>query len=214
VNRLEQLASFENVVAPFAGIITNRQVDVGSLVTADANMGTPLFSLAHTDVLRVQVYVPQNDFFGLKDGQAAEVTVPELPGRVFHGQLARNAGALQPDTRTVLAEVDVDNADGVLAAGLYAIVHLKVPRNYPVFVVPSQAVIFDKNGLSAAVYEDGVVRLRRLDLAADEGSVVEVRGGLRHGDRLILNPPIAATDGMRVTATSSAENAAGGASTE
>jgi multidrug resistance efflux pump len=112
VNRLEQLASFENVVAPFAGIITNRQVDVGSLVTADANMGTPLFSLAHTDVLRVQVYVPQNDFFGLKDGQAAEVTVPELPGRVFHGQLARNAGALQPDTRTVLAEVDAA-ADGM-----------------------------------------------------------------------------------------------------
>jgi multidrug efflux pump subunit AcrA (membrane-fusion protein) len=148
------------------------------------SVGTPLFSNAHTDVLRVEVYVPQNDFFGLKDGQAAEVTVPELPGRVFHGQPARNAGPLQPDTRTVLAEVDVDNADGVLAAGLYAIVHLKAPRNYPVFVVPAQVVIFDKNGLSAAVYDDGVLRLRRLDLAADEGSVVEIRGGLRQGDRL------------------------------
>ena len=200
VNRLEQLAGFEKVKAPFDGVITSRQVDVGSLVTADANNGTPLFSIAHTSVLRVQVYVPQNDFFGLKDGQAAEVTVPELPGRVFPGTLARNAGALQPDTRTVLAEVDVDNANGTLAPGLYAIVHLRVPRTYPVFVVPSQAVIFDKNGLSAAVYDNGMIHLRKLDLAADNGASVEVRAGLRPGDRLVLNPPIGVTDGMRATA--------------
>jgi RND family efflux transporter MFP subunit len=199
VSRLEQLTSFEKVTAPFDGVITSRQVDVGSLVAADANSGTPLFSIAHTNVLRVQVYVPQNDFFGLKDGQAAEVTVPELPDRVFHGRLSRNAGALQPNTRTVLAEVDVDNADGALAAGLYAIVRLKTPRNYPVFVVPSQALIFDKDGLSAAVYDDGAVHLRRLNLAADDGASVEVRAGLQPGDQLILNPPIGVTDGMKVT---------------
>lgn len=199
VSRLEQLTSFEKVTAPFDGVITSRQVDVGSLVAADANSGTPLFSIAHTNVLRVQVYVPQNDFFGLKDGQAAEVTVPELPDRVFHGRLSRNAGALLPNTRTVLAEVDVDNADGALAAGLYAIVRLKTPRNYPVFVVPSQALIFDKDGLSAAVYDDGAVHLRRLNLAADDGASVEVRAGLQPGEQLILNPPIGVTDGMKVT---------------
>jgi RND family efflux transporter MFP subunit len=202
VSRLEQLTSFERVVAPFDGVITSRQVDVGSLVTADANSGTPLFSIAHVSKLRVQLYVPQDDFFGLKDGQEADVTVPELPGRVFHGTLARTASALQPDTRTVLAEVDVDNADGALTAGLYAVVHLKQPRAYPVMVVPSPAVLFDAGGLSAAVYDNGVARIRHLDVAADNGATVEVRAGLHPGDQIILNPPIGVTDGMRVTTAS------------
>jgi RND family efflux transporter MFP subunit len=208
VNRLEQLTGFERVLAPFDGVITGRQVDVGSLVAADANSGTSLFTIAHTNVLRVQIYVPQDNFFGLKDGQEAEVTVPELPGRVFHGRLARNASALQPDTRTVLAEVDVDNGDGVLAAGLYAIVHLKEPRTYPVTIVPSPAVMFDKNGLNAAVYENDVARLRHLDVAADDGASVEVRAGLQPGEQLILNPPIGLTDGMRVTTSPNSERIA------
>jgi RND family efflux transporter MFP subunit len=209
VNRLEQLTGFERVVAPFDGVITSRQVDVGSLVTADASSGTPLFSIAHTDVLRVQVYVPQDAFFGLKDGEQAEVTVPELPGRVFQGMVARNASVLQPETRTLLAEVDVNNADGTLTAGLYAIVHLKEPRPNPVILVPSQAVIFDKDGLSAAVYENGEARLRRLDVEADDGAQVAVRAGLSGGDQLILNPPIGVVDGMRVTTTSEARPVAG-----
>ena len=199
VGRLEQLTSFERVVAPFDGRITSRQVDVGSLVTANENSGTPLFSIAHTDVLRVQIYVPQGDYFGMKDGDEAEVTVPELPGRVFQGRLARNASALQPDTRTVLAEVDLENRDGALAPGVYTIVHLHEPRQYPVISVPSNATIFDKDGLQAAVSDNGVVHLHRLDVAADNGATVEVRGGLRAGERLILNPPIGATDGMHVT---------------
>jgi RND family efflux transporter MFP subunit len=198
VGRLEELTAFERVVAPFDGVITSRQIDVGSLVTADANSGTPLFSIAHTDVLRVQIYVPQEDYFGLRDGQQAEVTVPELPGRVFHGRLARNASALQADTRTVLAEVDVENTDGTLAPGIYAVVHLDQPQLYPVESVPSQALIFDKDGLQAVVYQNGVARLRHLDVAADDGRTVDVRAGLQPGDRLILNPPIGVTDGMRV----------------
>jgi RND family efflux transporter MFP subunit len=198
VDQLVQLTGFERVVAPFDGVITSRQIDVGSLVTANANSGTPLFSIAHTDVLRVQIYVPQDDYFGLKVGQQAEVTVPELPGRVFHGRLARNASALQSDTRTVLAEVDVDNRDGALAPGIYTVVHLDQPRLYPVVSVPSQALIFDKDGLQAAVDENGVARLRHLDIADDNGGTVDVRGGLQAGDRLILNPPIGVTDGMRV----------------
>jgi RND family efflux transporter MFP subunit len=199
VGQLEQLTGFERVVAPFDGVITSRQIDVGSLVTANANSGTPLFSIAHTSVLRVQIYVPQEDYFGLRDGQQATVTVPELPGRVFHGRLARNASALNADTRTVLAEVDVDNADGALAPGIYTVVHLDEPRLHPVMSVPSQALIFDKDGLQAAVDENGVARLRHLDVAADDGGTVEVRAGLQAGDRLILNPPINVTDGMRVT---------------
>jgi RND family efflux transporter MFP subunit len=210
VNRLEQLTGFERVVAPFDGVITSRQVDVGSLVTADASSGTPLFSIAHTDVLRVQVYVPQGAFFGLKDGEQAEVTVPELPGRVFQGIVARNASALQPETRTLLAEVDVNNADGTLTAGLYAIVHLKEPRPNPVILVPSQAVIFDKDGLSAAVYENGEARLRRLDVEADDGAQVAVRAGLNASDQLILNPPIGLVDGMQVATASEARLPGGG----
>jgi RND family efflux transporter MFP subunit len=199
VDQLEQLTGFERVVAPFDGVITSRQIDVGSLVAANANNGTPLFSIAHTNVLRVQIYVPQEDYFGLKDGQQAEVTVPELPGRVFHGQLARNASALSDATRTVLAEVDVNNQDSTLAPGVYTIVRLEEPRLYPVISVPSQAILFDKDGLRAAVDDNGVVRLRHLDVAADDGGTVDVRSGLRAGDRLILNPPIGVTDGMRVT---------------
>jgi RND family efflux transporter MFP subunit len=195
VSRLEQLTGFERVVAPFSGVITARLVDVGSLVAADAASGSPLFSIDRTDVLRVQIYVPQDAFFGLKDGNSAAVTVPELPGRVFHGQVARNASSLQQQTRTMLTEVDVDNAEGALTAGLYGVVHLQEPRAQPVVLVPSGAVIFDKDGLSAATYEHGEVRLRHLDLEADDGAQVAVRGGLKQGDLLILNPPVGVTDG-------------------
>jgi multidrug efflux pump subunit AcrA (membrane-fusion protein) len=129
---------------------------------------------------------------------------------VFQGIVARNASALQPETRTLLAEVDVNNADGTLTAGLYAIVHLKEPRPNPVILVPSQAVIFDKDGLSAAVYENGEARLRRLDVEADDGAQVAVRAGLNTSDQLILNPPIGLVDGMRVATASEARLPGGG----
>ena len=200
VNRLTELTGFERVIAPFDGVITARQIDVGNLVTADAATGTSLFSIARTETLRVQVYVPQEYFFGLKDGQDATITVPQLPGRVFHGRVARNAAALATDTRTLLAEVDVDNRDNALSAGLYGIVHLAVPRFAPVVSLPTQAVIFDKNGLSAAVVEDGRIAIRHLDVAEDDGAQVQVRGGLKDGDRVILNLPVDLTPGMKVTA--------------
>ena len=187
VGQLEQLTGFERVVAPFDGVITSRQIDVGSLVTANANSGTPLFSIAHTNVLRVQIYVPQTDYFGLKDGQQAEVTVPELPGRTFHGRLARNASALQDATRTMLAEVDVDNQDGALAPGIYTVVHLQEPRLFPVISVPSQALVFDKDGLQAAVYQDGVARMRHLDVAADNVASA-VKGARRFECRRPTHP--------------------------
>jgi RND family efflux transporter MFP subunit len=198
VNRLAQLTDFEQITAPFDGVITSRLIDVGSLVTADANSGTPLFSIDRTDVLRVRVYVPQTDYFGIKDGDRATVTVPELPDRVFEGKVARNARTLAAGTRTLLTEVDVNNKDGVLTAGLYGIVHFQVRRSNPVVLIPSQAVIFNKDGLSAAVVSNGKVELRKLELEADNGVNVEVRIGLRPGDRVILSPPANITDGMRV----------------
>ena len=198
VNRLAQLTDFEQITAPFDGVITSRLIDVGSLVTADANSGTPLFSIDRTDVLRVRVYVPQTAYFGIKDGDRATVTVPELPDRVFEGKVARNARTLAAGTRTLLTEVDVNNKDGVLTAGLYGIVHFQVRRSNPVVLIPSQAVIFNKDGLSAAVVSNGKVELRKLELEADNGVDVEVRIGLRPGDRVILSPPANIADGMRV----------------
>jgi RND family efflux transporter MFP subunit len=198
VNRLAQLTDFEQITAPFDGVITSRLIDVGSLVTADANSGTPLFSIDRTDVLRVRVYVPQTAYFGIKDGDRATVTVPELPDRVFEGKVARNARTLAAGTRTLLTEVDVNNKDGVLTAGLYGIVHFQVRRSNPVVLIPSQAVIFNKDGLSAAVVSNDKVELRKLELEADNGVDVEVRIGLSPGDRVILSPPANIADGMRV----------------
>jgi RND family efflux transporter MFP subunit len=200
VNRLAELTAFERVTAPFSGIITARQIDTGSLVTADQTGGTPLFSIARTDLLRVQIYVPQEDVFAIHDGQDATVSVPQLPGRVFHGTVARNAGALATDTRTLLVEVDVNNQDATLSAGLYGIVHLQQKRDTPVVLVPSEAVIFNKDGLSVAVVDDGRAVIRHLDVLADDGAQVEVRAGLAPGDRIILNPPANITTGMKVRA--------------
>ena len=148
-----------------------------------------MFAIAHNDVLRVQVYVPQEYVFGLSNGQDATITVPQLPGKTFHGRVARNAAALASNTRTLLAEVDVDNRDGALSPGLYGIVHLQEPRQEPIVTVPTQAIIFDKNGLSVAVLEDGKIQIRHLDVAADNGATLEIRAGLKSGDQVILSPP-------------------------
>ncbi len=199
VSRLEELTGFEKVVAPFDGVITQRHIDVGSLVTADVSSGTPLFDIAHSSVLRIQIWVPQDAVFGLKDGATAEVRVPEIADRVFHGTVARNANALQAGTRSRLTEVDVDNADGTLFPGLYCTVRLFIERLQPVISIPSQAVIFNKNGLSAAVYEDGRVKIKPLDVLADNGAELEVRAGLSPDDEVILSPPVNIRDGMRVS---------------
>jgi RND family efflux transporter MFP subunit len=200
VTRLEVLTGFEHVTAPFEGVITERRVDVGDLLTADNSSGTSMFSIDRTDVLRIQVFVPQDSVFALKDGYEAKITVSELPGRVFSGKIARNASSLQPGTRTLLTEVDVPNPKGELHAGVYCRVLFDIPRLEPTIIIPSQAVIFNKNGLSAAVYENGIAQLRRLNLLRDNGAQVEVRAGLRPGDRIILNPPVNIRDGMRVDA--------------
>jgi RND family efflux transporter MFP subunit len=200
VNRLQQLTDFEKITAPFDGVITGRFIDVGSLVTADAASGSPMFSIARTDVLRVQIFVPQSAYFGVKDGDHATVIVPELVNRSFDGTVARNTQALNTGTRTLLTEVDVDNKNGELTSGLYCVVRLQLHRSGPVVRLPSQAVIFDKDGLSAAVVADGKVQFRKLELEADNGGDVDVRAGLLPGDRVILSPPVNLTGGMQVKA--------------
>lgn len=200
VDRLQQLTEFERITAPFDGVVTSRLIDVGSLVTADAASGTPLFSMARTDELRVQVFVPQAATFGIKDGDPATITVAELPGRTFTGRVARNAQALSAATRTLLMEVDVDNKDGALAAGLYSVIHLQVRRPNPVITIPSTAVIFNQDGLRVAVVSDGKVELRKIELDVDNGANVDVRSGLKDGDRIILSPPANVSDGMKVSA--------------
>ena len=198
VARLEELTSFERVVAPFDGVITARNVDVGDLVMADNAGGTSMFTMDRTDVLRIQVYVPQDSVFAIKDGFEAEITVPEIPGRVFQRQDRAERQFLAARYPHAFDRGGCRNPNGELQAGIYCRVHFDIPRLEPVIIVPSQAVIFNSNGLTAAVYENGVARIRHLDLLRDDGAQVEVRAGLNPGDRIILSPPIDIRDGMRV----------------
>ena len=196
---LSQQQVYQTVVAPFDGHITQRNVDVGSLVQADANTGTDMFTLMNDDVLRIQLYVPQDQAFGVAPGVEAVARVPELPGREFPGTVTRIADALQPGTRTLLTEVDMPNPDHALPAGVYCTVELKIPRKTPSLIVPAAAIVFNVDGLSVMVVEDGVARVRRVTESRDFGTTVELSAGVKDGDQVILNPPVDLTDGHKVT---------------
>jgi len=198
IARLERLQSYERVVAPFDGAITLRNIDIGSLVTADATSGTPLFAISHDEVLRVQVHVPQDVALQLKPGMEATLDVPELPGRKFTGKVARTANALDPNTRTLLVEADIDNPDRTLTPGLYGTVHFIVPRPTPVIMVQSSALIFDQHGMWVATYADGVARLQKVDIGEDDGAQVQIAMGLEPGQDLIINPPAGIETGAKV----------------
>jgi RND family efflux transporter MFP subunit len=195
---LHQQKIYQSVVAPFDGVITQRNVDVGALVQADATGGTFLFTLMHSDTIRIQLYVPQDEALGVVPGVQAVVHVPEMPGRDFPGTVTRIADALQPGTRTLLTEIDVPNPEHALTPGLYCYVELKIPRKTPSLVVPSEAVIFNRDGLSVAVVEDGVARIHPVTVVRDFGTTVEVSAGVKDGDQVILNPPVDLTDGRKV----------------
>jgi RND family efflux transporter MFP subunit len=198
VARLEKAQSYSQVIAPFDGVITQRSIDTGSLVTADSTAGSPMFAIARTNVMRVQVYVPQDAALGLKEGITAAITVPEMPGRSFTGHVARTAEALQAGTRTLLAEVDVDNADGALAAGAYCTVKFAVPRANPVLEIPAEALIFNRDGTQVAVYQDGKANIRKVSLAEDDGDHVDIATGLQPTDRVIVSLPVDLVDGAPV----------------
>ena len=195
---LNQQKAYQSVVAPFDGVITQRNVDVGALVQADAASGTFLFTLMQSDVLRIQLYVPQDEAFGVAPGVEAVIRVPEMPGRDFPGKVTRIADALQPGTRTLQTEIDVPNSERVLEPGIYCYVELKIPRKTPSLIVPSEAVVFNRDGLNVVVVNDGVAHIRHIDAVRDLGTTVEVNAGVKEGDQVILNPPVDLTDGRKV----------------
>jgi RND family efflux transporter MFP subunit len=195
---LLQHKSYQRVVAPFDGVVTQRNIDNGSLVQADAAGGMPMFTVMHSDVIRIQLYVPQDQAFGLQKGVGAIVRVPEMPGVEFRGTVARVASALQPGTRTLQTEIDVPNKEGMLTPGTYCEVELQIPRKTMSLIVPAEAVIFNRNGLSAAVVENGIVHLRKLTVVRDRGTTLEVSAGVADGDQVILNPPVDISEGRTV----------------
>jgi RND family efflux transporter MFP subunit len=195
---LRQQKDYQSVVAPFEGVITQRNIDVGSLVQADATTGTFMFTIMQNDVIRTFVYVPQDQAFGLAPGVDAVVRVPEIPGRAFHGKVTRIADALQPGTRTLLTEIDVPNPGGALYPGIYCTVELHIPRKVPSLTVPADAIIFNADGLHVAVLEDGIAHFRKVTVTRDMGISVEVSDGVKPGDQVILHPPVDLADGSKV----------------
>lgn len=195
---LQQQKAYQRVVAPFEGVITQRNIDVGSLVQADATSGTFMFTLQQGNVIRTQVFVPQDAAFGLKPGIEAVVHVPEIPDRAFPGKVTRIADALQPGTRTLLTEVDIPNPDSALSSGIYCTVDLHIPRKMPSFRISADAIIFNQGGLQVAVVESGVAHLRKIGIVRDLGREVEVNSGVKRGDQVILNPSVDLAEGSRV----------------
>jgi RND family efflux transporter MFP subunit len=197
---LHQNRAYASVVAPFDGTITQRNVDVGSLVQGNANTGTFMFEIMQKDVIRVRVYVPQDAAFGVAPGIEAIVRVPEIPGRTFRGKVTRIAEALQTGTRTLLTEIDISNPDGALQPGTYCTAELNILRKTPSFLVPADATIFNQNGMQVAVIKDGTAHIHKVSVTRDLGTQVEVDDGVEQGDLVIINPPIALSEGSKVRA--------------
>jgi HlyD family secretion protein len=203
VNRLRTLTAFENVRAPFDGVVTVRNIDVGDLVNADTGGGTPMFTVLRDDVLRVSVHVPQSLATAVHDGLDAKIQVFELPGRTFAGKVARSSGALLSSSRTLSVEVDVNNAAHVLRSGLFVNVSFAVPREHPNVVVPAEALIFNGQGLRVAVVNaDKSIHLQPVTVYRDTGSMVELSAGLNGGENIVLNPPTSLREGGSVRVTS------------
>jgi len=195
---LRQQKDYQKVVAPFDGVVTQRNIDNGSLVQADAASGTSLFALSRGDVIRIQLHVPQDAATGVSAGVPARISVPEMPGRIFTGKVARVADTLQSNTRTLLTEIDVPNPEGSLTPGTYCTVELLIPRKAPSFLVPGDAVIFNRGGVQVAVVDEGVARFRKVAVTRDFGTEVEVNDGVKAGERVILTPSVDLVEGTAV----------------
>jgi RND family efflux transporter MFP subunit len=208
VQRLEELVSFERIVAPFDGVITARNLDIGQLITATGSTSTSggansankeIFDVSAVRTLRVFINVPQIYSPDAKNGMIAKLTLPQYPGRTFEGKLVRSSDAVDPATRTLLAEVDVDNRSGQLLPGSYTEVHLNVSSEAPVLIVPVSALILEPDGLRVAtVDENHHVHMAHITPGRDYGTTVEVLAGLKPGDSIVGNPPDSLTDGEEV----------------
>ena len=200
VQRLEQLQSFEKIYAPFSGVITARGVDVGQLI--NGGNGTELFRISALNVLRVYVNVPQLYSQSAVPGTLAQLTLSEFPGQTFTGKLVRTAKAIDPASRTLLVEIDVDNKDGKLMPGAYAQVHLAVRNAVVPMIIPVSALIFRSEGLQVGTVVKGSngdqSKLVHVVLGQDDGSTVQVIHGLESDSQVIQNPPDSLIDGEPV----------------
>ena len=201
VRRLQQLQSFENIYAPYNGIVTARNTDIGDLITGGSSSsaaGRPLFQLAEPGTLRVFVAVPEIYTPFVRTGGTATLTADEYPGQTFEGNIARNASAIDPATRTLNVEVDVANPTGKLLPGAYLTVHFKVPTTGSNLTIPSNTLIFRAQGMQVGVVRDGKAQLVPVRIAADHGATVEVASGLTREDAVILDPSDSMVSGMPV----------------
>lgn len=197
LRRLEELRGFARVTAPFEGTVTARDVDVGDLITAGS--AKQLFRLAQTDRLRVYARVPQTGAIAVAPGQHAELLVPERPNRVFPATVARTAGAISPDSRTLLVELEVDNSRGEILAGSFAQVRLMKAKGAPPLTLPGNALLFRAEGPQVGVVgPDDKVELRSVKLGRDFGTTVEILSGVGPNDRVVLNPFDGLNSGTRV----------------
>jgi RND family efflux transporter MFP subunit len=201
VKYLEQLESFKRIYAPFDGVITARNTDIGALISSGSNGGvtTQLFHISATRTLRVYVNVPQQYSQAAKPGLTADLTLHEFPGRRFQGKLVRTSEAIDTASRTLLVEVDVNNPTGELFPGAYAEVHLKLPTDVPTFILPVNALIFRSQGLQVATVVDGSrAVLVPVTLGRDFGNEVEVVSGLTGQESVITSPPDSIVTGETV----------------
>jgi RND family efflux transporter MFP subunit len=210
VRRLEQLQSFENVYAPFDGVVTARNTDIGDLITggsANASTAKQLFHLAAIGTLRVFVSVPEIYSSAVRTGGTADLTLDEFPGQEFTGVITRNSSAIDPASRTLNVEVDVPNGNGKLLPGAYAMVHFKVPAGPSNLSIPANTLIFRAQGMQVAVVRDGKVQLTPVKISQDHGATVEVASGLSANDSIIVDPSDSITNGQQVKVTAATAGA-------
>lgn len=198
VQRLVDLVGFERVTAPFDGVITARDIDTGQLINAGAGAGAQLFEEAQISTLRVYVSVPQVDSRGAQPGVPAQIALGEYPGRTFPGRIVRTAHAIDPNTRTLLVEVDVNNRDGKLMPGAYGEVTLHLNTRVSSLILPVPTMIFRAQGLQVATVVNGKARLSPITVGQDDGRVIEVVSGLTADSEVIQNPPDSIFDGEAV----------------
>ena len=199
VKRLEELQAFQKIYAPFDGVITARNIDIGDLINAGSNgPGRELFHLAAVRQMRVYVQVPQMNSRSATLGTPAELAVPEMPGRRFAGRVVRTSNSIDPASRTLKVEVDVDNSQGLLMPGEFVELHLKLPAPVHSLTLPVNAFLFRAEGMSAAAVRDGRVVLLPVTIGHDYGDSLEVTSGLRPDDQIVVNPPDSLANGQQV----------------
>jgi RND family efflux transporter MFP subunit len=197
VRRLQQLQSFERVYAPFDGIVTVRNTDVGQLIQGGSSPNS-LFHLADIRTIRVFVPVPEAYAAAVRDGGTATLTMDEYPGREFTGQIARNSSAIDPSSRTLNVEVDVANPKAEILPGAYVFAHFKVPDQINGLTLPSNVLIFRSAGLQVGVVRDGRVVLVPVTISNDSGALVEISAGLAANDLVVLDPSDSLSTGQQV----------------